>query len=220
MLFEIGSNRSCSDNIKVLNDNGKIGLSRLENNKIINICKCEYDTIDIINNNFFLSNNDTILCYNSIINRSDYYNEVVLDIPYMYACDKEYQYVINMETGKIIYKKKLNKYNKSSYVCIGNTSKGHIFYDTKYSTYLYPNNDGYSFYNLPVSYSIIVNDDNIVNIVEDENGVGVIDSFGNTIIENNYDKIQFEINITAVNKNEEIIKKLLLEKCLYYTHNN
>ena len=59
-----------------------------------------------------------------------------------------------------------------------------------------------------------------MNIIEDENGVGVIDSFGNTIIENNYDKIQFEINITAVNKNEGIMKKLLLEKCLYYTHSN
>lgn len=220
MLFEIGSNRSCSDNVMILNENGKIGLSRLGNNKTINICKCEYDTIDIINHNFFLSNKDTILCYNSIIDKSYNYNEVILDMPYMYACDKEYQYIIYMETGKIIYKKKLNKYNKSSYICIGNTSKGHIFYDTKDGTYLYPDKNGYSFYNLPVSYSIVVNNDNVANVVENENGVGVIDSFGNTIIENDYDKISFEINITAVNKNEEIIKKLWLEKCLYYTHNN
>lgn len=48
MLLNICSNRSHSDNIVIVNENGKIGLSKVENDTTTIICSCEYDTIEII----------------------------------------------------------------------------------------------------------------------------------------------------------------------------
>jgi len=42
-----------------------------------------------------------------------------------------------------------------------------------------------------------------LNITEDENGLGLIDSFGNTIIENTYDSLNIELTITAVKGNKK-----------------
>lgn len=203
MLFEIGNNHSIPDNIIILNENNKIGLSKTENGKTTVICKCEYDSIDIINNSYFLCKGDIICYYNSFTDEINNYNEVILDVPYIYSCDNSWQYIINMETGKTIYKKRLNKYNKSNYICFGNTAKGHVFYDSKYGTYLYPTDNGYVFYNQPVNNAVIINDNNVTNIVENENGIGLIDSFGNSITDCQYDTIAFELKVTAADKNKE-----------------
>ena len=210
MLLEINNNRP--NNIIVVRKKNKVGLSKIENNTVTVIYKCKYDSIDIINYNFFLHKGDTIFYYNSITDKKAIYSEVVLDIPYMYACDKKYQYIIIMATDEIIYKKKLNKYNKSKYIHIGNTDKGCTFYDSKDSTYLYPTENGYTFYNQPVSRSITINDNNIVNIVENENGIGVIDSFGNIIIDNEYDEISFELNIIANTNNKLTTRNIPCQK--------
>lgn len=213
MLFEINGNNS-ADNIVIVRKNNKVGLSKNENDTVIVICQCEYDSIDIINHNFFLYKDDTIFCYNSLTDNKANYNEVVVDVPYIYSCDEEYQYIIHMTTDTIIHRKKLNKYNKSEYVCLGNTTKGHVFYDSKHSEYLYPTEDGYKFYNLPVNYPVIVNGDNTVNIIENENGIGIIDSFGNIIINSEYDKILLELKVTATNK-DRTIKQTVPYKTVY-----
>ena len=45
-----------------------------------------------------------------------------------------------------------------------------------------------------------------MNIIDGENGIGIIDSESNSIIENNYDEITVELKITAKNKNECVEK--------------
>ena len=102
MLLNICSNHSHSDNIVIVNENGKIGLSKVENDTTTIICSCEYDTIEIIDSCFFLVKDDTVCCYNSVTDKINSYKEVILDLPYFYARDEEYQYIILTYTGEIL----------------------------------------------------------------------------------------------------------------------
>ena len=202
-------------NTFVLYQNGKVGMCKIEDNQANILCKCEYDIVDNLNHNLFFSNDCGIRYYNSITGKIMDFDEITINISYMYCHDKEYQYIIHEETGEIIYKRKYNTYNESCYVYYGDTDRGAVFYDAVYSMYLYPGKNGYTYYQDPINESIVVNQRNICNIAESENGIGVIDSFGNTIIENSYDEIFVEIKITAKNQHKCIEKIIPLSKEIY-----
>lgn len=202
-------------NTFILYQNGKVGMCRIENNHADILCRCEYDIVDNINHNLFFSNDIKTRYYNSVTGQIMDFTEITIDIPYIYCSDNEYQYIIYEETGEVIYKRKYNRYNKSCYVYYGDTDKGAVFYDVRYSMYLYPSKSGYKYYQYPINNSIIVNRNNICNIAEDENGIGVIDSFGNMIIKNSYDVISIEIKIKAQNQHESIEKTIPLSKEIY-----
>ena len=125
---------------------------------------------------------------------------------YLYGYDENYQYIIHQESGKIVYKKELNKYNKSYYVYCGECEKGAVFYDTSFSTIIYPTDEGYMPYEYLLNHPVIINKHNVMNIIDGEKGIGIIDSEGNSIIANNYDEITVELKITAKNKNERVEK--------------
>ena len=57
---------------------------------------------------------------------------------------------------------------------------------------------------------------NIANIIDGENGIGIIDSFGNPVTENEYDEISLEIKVTAKNKKEHIEKIIEIEITIIY----
>lgn len=123
-------------NIFALYKNGKIGLCRIEDENVVMICQCEYDVIDNYNHDLFLSKDDETLHFNSNTKEIRMFNEVIIDTMYLYGYDENYQYIIHQESGKVVYKKELNKYNKSYYVYCGETEKGSVFYDTTFSTYI------------------------------------------------------------------------------------
>ena len=81
-----------------------------------------------------------------------------------------------------------------------------MFYDTTFSTYIYPTDNGYKPYEYPLNHPVIVNKHNVINIIDGENGIGIIDSEGNSIVENNYEEIIVEFKITAKRKGERIEK--------------
>ena len=199
-------------NTFVLYKNGKIGLCRIDDFQTDIIAKCEYDVIDTFNHNLFLSNDKGTRYYNSQTKQMQDFKEVILDTPYLYGYDEECQYIIHQESGVVLHKRKYNKYNKSYYVYCGDTDKGAVFYDSTFSTYLYPTEKGYKPYENPLHHPVIVNKYNVVNIVDGENGIGIIDSFGNAVMENKYDEISLEIKVTAKNKNERIEKIIEIPK--------
>lgn len=199
-------------NTFVLHKKGKIGLCRIDDFQAVIICKCEYDVIDTFNHDLFLSNDNGTRYYNSQTKEIRDFKEVILDTPYLYGYDEEYQYIIHQESGAVIHKRKYNKYNKSYYVYCGDTDKGAAFYDSTFSTYFYPTENGYKPYEYPLYHPVIVNKCNVINIVDGENGIGVIDSFGNTVTENEYDEISLEIKVTAKNKKEHIEKNIEIPK--------
>ena len=201
-------------NIFALYKNGKIGLCKIDDEKVDMICQCEYDVIDNYNHDLFLSKDNETLYFNSNTKEIRIFKEVITDTMYLYGYDENYQYIIHQESGKIVYKKELNKYNKSYYAYCGETEKSTVFYDTTFSTYIYPTDNGYKPYEYPLNHPVIVNKYNVINIIDGENGIGIIDSKGNRIIENNYDKITVELKITAKNKNE------LVEKIIKIPDNN
>ena len=205
----------CGMDIFILYKNGKIGLYRIEENYAVTICECEYDVIDNFNNNLFLSNDKTTVYYHSITKQRQKFKEVIIDMPYIYGYDEEYQYIIHSETGETIYRKQYGKYNKSYYMYCGFTDKGAVFYDTVFSAYLYPSDKGYAYYQYPINCPVIINKNNVINIVDGENGIGVIDSFGNSIIDDKYDEILLELKITAANQTERKEKFISVPNGVY-----
>ncbi|MBO4896842.1 MAG: hypothetical protein J5590_00920 [Clostridia bacterium] len=195
-----------AENTFVLHKNGKTGLCRIENSKAVHIADCLYDTVDVLGNAVFLSKEDAVRYYNSKTKAVRDFNEVIIDTPYMYGYGVKYQYIIHSESGKIIYKKKSNKYSRTYYTYCGETDKGPVFFDAKSNTYYYPGDNGYKPHEPHILRPIIINGKNIINITEGENGLGVIDWCGNAITENKYDDISLELNIKAVNSNESIVK--------------
>lgn len=193
-------------NAFALHKNGKIGLCRIEDEKLVILCECKYDVIDNYNHDLFLSNDNETLYFNSNTKEIRIFKEIVTDTMYLYGYDEDYQYIIHQESGKVVYKKELHKYNKSYYVYCGESEKGAVFYDTSFSTIIYPTDEGYMPYEYPLNHPVIVNKHNVMNIIDGENGIGIIDSEGNSIIENNYDEITVELKITAKNKNERVEK--------------
>jgi len=123
--------------------------------------------------------------------------EIVENGPFRYCKDEKYQYIIKRETDEVIYKKEYTQYSQSCFCYCGNTEKGPVFYDARYSTYLYPENNGYKVYNELFNYPIVVNGQNVMNITEGDGGVGVIDALGNEILKNQYDSLTVELKITA-----------------------
>lgn len=199
------------NNLFILYKNGKVGMCRINDNDAEMVCKCEYDIVDNINHNLFFSNDSITRYYNSNNGCVMDFDEITIDIPYMYCYDKEYQYIICEDTGEVIYKKAYSEYSKSCFIYYGDTDKGAVFYDARYSMYLYPADNGYKYYQYPINESIIINRHNICNIAENEKGIGVIDSFGNAIIDNYYDEISVEIKITAKNNHERVEKSISIE---------
>ncbi len=196
-------------NTFVLYKSGKIGLCRVEENKAEIICDCEYDVIDNYSHNLFLTNETNICYYNPYFNKLQHFENVNIVAPYFYCVDKECKYIIDCATAEVIYKKH-RKYGESCFVHCGNTPKGPVFYDCCYSTYLYPTDNDYKCFEYPLNHPLIINNKNIMNIVDGDKGIGIIDSFGNEIIGNNYDEISFELKITAKKKNERIEKVIEL----------
>lgn len=206
-------------NTYVLHKNGKIGLCRIDEEngrfKPVIICECEYDVIDSVNHNLYFSNDNIIRCYNSYTKQTRDFKEVSVYSPYLYACDETYQYVIYEETGELIFKKKYTDYSKSCYAYCGNTDKGAVFYDARYSTYLYPTDKGYKIYKHLFNNPIIINRNNVINIVESDNGMGVIDSFGNSIIDNEFKEIRLELKVTAISKDNKTEKTVVFPDNIY-----
>lgn len=195
-------------NIFALYKNGKIGLCKIQDEKPIMLCECVYDVIDNYNHDLFLSNDAETCYFNSNTQQIMIFDEVVTDMSYIYGYDGNYQYIIKQETGQIIHKKKYTSYSKSYYAYCGQTEKGAVFYDATYSTYIYPTENGYKPYEYPLNHPVIVNNYNVINIVDREKGLGVIDSYGNSIMENQYNRIKIELKITAVNNEEKTEKAI------------
>ena len=201
-------------NTFVLYKNGKIGIKRIDTNEsdstfnIVTISECEYDTLDTFCHNLLLSNDNGTRIYFSNTKETKDFTDVTMDDVYFYGCDESNQYIINADSGAVVHQREYNSCSKEVYCFCGNTDNGPVFYDVHNGTYIYPKDNKYVAYMHLFNRPIIINGRNIVNITEEYDGIGVIDSFGNTVIENSYDKINIEIKITATNKDTKIEKTL------------
>jgi len=193
------------ENLYVLYQKGKIGAVRMEENKgektfdTIQVADCQYDTLSNAGHDLFFSNDTGIRYYNALTKQTrDFIDVNTEEYPCIYCKDETHQYILYGETGEEIYKKKYSQYSKSCFTCCGMTEQGPVFYDARYSSYLYPENGSYKMYSGIFNHPVIINHHNIVNVTEDENGLGVIGPCADIIIENAYDSLNIELTITAV----------------------
>ena len=75
--------------------------------------------------------------------------------------------------------------------------------------------NGYRVYPYPINYPIIINGYNVIDVVEMENGIGVIDPFGNALTDSECEEISLELKITAVNKESRTEKTIPLPNSIY-----
>lgn len=110
-------------------------------------------------------------------------------------------------------KKPVNNFEKQEFnsnykFCCGYTEKGAVFYDAKYCTYYYPENGKYKFYDGLFNHPVIINRINVINVSEGDDGIGIINSFGEQILDNVFDEIKIELKITA-SKGNSVSKKII-----------
>ena len=185
-------------NLFVLYKKGKVGAVRIDKEEPIMIADCIYDVIETFGHDLIFANGSTTRYYNATTKEIRDFKEVLIETPFLYCKDERYQYILYGESGKEIYKKEYTSYSESCFCFCGNTDNGPVFYDARYSTYLYPTEKGYKHYIEFINHPIIINRNNVANISEGEDGVGLIDFYGNTILDNSYDSIKVELMITAV----------------------
>ena len=200
------------EDVLVLHNKGKIGAIRIEEDGAQFIAECEFDTLDSIGHDMIFCNDKKVRYYNSVLKSARDFIDIIVDIPFLYCKDEQYQYILYGESGKELYKKKYTSYSESCFCYCGNTDNGPVFYDARYSTYLYPVNDVYKVYNGIFLQPVIVNRQNVLNVTEGENGLGVVDFCGNTVIDNQYEFIEVELKITATNGNKKEQKIIPVQK--------
>ncbi len=199
-------------NVFVIHKKGKIGAVRIETDKVCFIAESEYDTLDTFGHDLIFSNDQKVRYYNSATNTARDFVDIVVETPFLYCKDEKYQYILYGELGKEIYKKEYTSYSESCFCFCGNTEKGPVFYDARYSTYLYPQEGEYKVYKEIFNHPIVINRQNVCNITEGENGIGIIDSYGNVIMENKYDSVKVELKVTAIKENETEQKTIPFQK--------
>lgn len=212
LSFEYDSVFIYGEDIFILHKRGKIGAVRIEEDKLCFVAECEYDTLESFGHDLIFCNDEKVSYYNSVLKSVRNFIDIIVEIPFLYCKDKKYQYILYGELGREIYKKEYTSYSESCFCFCGNTDSGPVFYDARYSAYLYPTGHGYKMYKEIFNHPIIVNRQNACNVTESENGIGVIDSYGNVIIENQYDSVKIELKVTAVKGNEKEQKIIPLKK--------
>lgn len=195
-------------NLFVLYQKGKIGAVRIDNEEPIMVADCMYDVVETFGHDLIFVKDSGTRYYNVTTKEIYDFKDILVESPFLYCKDEKYQYILYGELGEIIYKKEYTSYSESCFCFCGNTDKGPVFYDARYSTYLYPTEEGYKTYDELFDSPIIINRQNIVNIVETEEGIGVIDSYGKSIMKNCYDSIKIELKITA-EKDKKVKNKII-----------
>ena len=162
------------EDVLVLHNKGKIGAIRIEEDGAQFIAECEFDTLDSIGHDMIFCNDKKVRYYNSVLKSARDFIDIIVDIPFLYCKDEQYQYILYGESGKELYKKKYTSYSESCFCYCGNTDNGPVFYDARYSTYLYPVNDVYKVYNGIFLQPVIVNRQNVSSDIFDP----IFSSFG------------------------------------------
>ena len=192
----------------ILHQKGKIGACRLKPKEnetsfdIVMIAECNYDTFNRFGYALLFTNNSGTRYYSLKTKEIKDFSEVIIDTSFLYCHDNHYLYIINIEIGKIIEKRPYKKH--SCYRFCGNSEYGAAFCDAEYSSYLYPDENGYRYSAYILNYPIVVNGQNVANIITESNKLGVMDSQGNLLINDGYDKISVSLKITAIKENEKL----------------
>ena len=153
-------------NIFVVHKKGKIGAVRIDSDEACFIAECEYDTLDTFGHDLLFCNSKKVRYYNSTTKTISDFVDIIIETPFLYCKDEKFQYILYGESGEIIYKKEYTSYSESCFCCCGNADQGPVFYDARYSTYLYPTENGYEPYRDLFNCPINVNRRNVLNITE------------------------------------------------------
>jgi len=196
----------CEKNLFIVYQCGKIGAFRLQEHRVCWVAECVYDTLDTNAEHLFFANANSIRYYHAPSTTVRDFIELITDEAFIYAKDERFWYIIAMENGTVLYQKEYFDCSFSCFVFLGYGEKGPVFYDASYSSFLYPCEQGYRQYPDLFDYPIRVNHVNVANVTEGERGIGLIDSLGNQIFQNEYDSLHVELKITAVNKEKSVEK--------------
>jgi len=120
------------------------------------------------------------------------------DICEGYYCyrDENCFYIIDKNSHDAIWREELSGGSIPEVEMIGLVRDQPVFWDSVHKNYILPTfKAGHREY-FSLLRPVIINGDNIVNIVEDSGGLGVVDFANPAVIKPKYDKIKLELKVT------------------------
>ena len=120
------------------------------------------------------------------------------DIGEGYYCyrDENYFYIIDKNSHDAIWREEISGEKLPEVEMIGLVRDQPVFWDSAHENYILPTfKAGHREY-FSLIRPVVINGDNIVNIVEDQSGLGIVDFANPTVIKPKYDKIKLELKVT------------------------
>lgn len=199
------------DNLFILVSKGKFGAVQYDDNlNEIQSLPCVYDTLDEYWHNLVFSKNDEVVYYNAASKDWIPLLDIYEDNHFVYGEDEETYLIIEQATGKLIwreYKNRKRLIDKPCFAYCGKEDANPVFFDITNGHYITKMPEGYARYNKPpLVKPIIVNGENIVNISERNNKLGIIDTHNRKSIVPQWNEVNVELKITLKSGKDELEK--------------
>ncbi len=124
------------------------------------------------------------------------------DICENYSCfeDENYFYISDKRNGDLIWREERSGGPSPEVQMIGMVRDQPVFWDSVHQNYILPTfKAGHREY-FSLLRPVVVNGDNIINVVEDVGGLGIVDFANPGVIKPKYDKIKLELKVTLENE--------------------
>ncbi len=115
---------------------------------------------------------------------------------YYCYCDENCFYIIDSNSRDAIWQEEIIGGSVPRVEMIGLVRDQPVFWDSVHKNYILPTfKAGHREY-FSLLRPVIINGDNILNIVEDSGGLGIVDFANPAVIKPKYDKIKLELKVT------------------------
>ncbi len=120
------------------------------------------------------------------------------DICEGYFCreDDNYFYIVAKATGDLVWQEEKTGGQTPRLEMIGMVRDQPVFWDSAHQNYILPTfKAGHREY-FSLLRPVVINGDNIINVVEDSGGLGIVDFANPAVIKPKYGKIKLELKVT------------------------
>ena len=199
------------ENLFILVSKGKFGAVQYDDSlNEIQSLPCVYDTLDEYWHNLVFSNKNEVVYYNAASKECITLLDIYIDNHFIYGEDEETYLIIEQATGKLIWREHKNRkrlIDKPCFAYCGKEDGNPVFFDITNGHYITKMSDGYSRHKKTYLVKpIIINGENVINISEMNNKLGVLDIRGRKNTIPRWDEVNVELKITLKSGKDKLEK--------------
>ncbi len=114
-----------------------------------------------------------------------------------FSCeDEEFFYIIKKSSGDLVWREEKSGSLAPKVEMIGMVRDQPVFWDSVHQNFILPTfKAGHREY-FSLLRPVVINGDNIINVVEDSGGLGIVDFANPAVIKPKYNKIKLELKVT------------------------